>query len=184
MDDSKIIDLYWQRSDKAISETEKKYGNYCRAIANNFVSNNEDAEECVNDTWFSAWNQMPDKRPSILSAFLGKITRNIAISVYRKRTSKKHGRGETALALEELADCVPSGIDLESDFENAELEELIRNFALSLNDTEQKVFVSRYWYLASIKEISKCLNCSESKTKSILFRVRKKLRARLEEEYI
>ena len=100
MEDTAIVDLYWQRSDRAISETDHKYGRYCHAIAYNFVKNKEDAEECVNDTWFRAWNSMPDKRPSVLSTFLGAITRHLAISVYRGKTSQKRGGGEMPLALE------------------------------------------------------------------------------------
>ena len=93
MEDRAIVDLYWQRSDRAISETEAKYGRYCRTVAFNLLNSIEDSEECVNDTWLRAWNLMPDKRPALLSAFLGGITRNLAISMYRRRTSKKRGGG-------------------------------------------------------------------------------------------
>lgn len=182
MDDSAIVDLYWQRSDMAISETDQKYGRYCHAIAYNYVANNEDAEECVNDTWFRAWNLMPDKRPSVLPAFLGNITRNIAISLYRTKSRKKRGGGEMELALEEMAECIPATADLEREYESKEFETAIGNFVKGLSETEQKVFVSRYWYLASISEISRWLRFSQSKTKSILFRVRNKLRTYLQEE--
>ena len=124
MEDSAIIDLYWQRSDTAISETELKYGRLCHSVAYNFVKNNEDAEECVNDTWLKAWNSMPNARPKVLSAFLSAITRNLAISLYRNRTSKKRGGGEMALALEEMQECIPSYVDVERNYEIKESESL------------------------------------------------------------
>ncbi len=182
MEDSAIIDLYWQRSDTAIQETERKYGRYCNAIAFNFVRNAQDAEECVNDTWFRAWNLMPDKRPGVLSAFLGGITRRLAISLYRAKTSKKRGGGETVIALEELNECIPSDTDLHREYESREFEKAIGSFAASLPETERKIFVSRYWYLASVADISARLHFSQAKTKSILFRTRGKLREYLREE--
>lgn len=181
MEDSKIVDLYWQRSELAIPETERKYGSYCHKIALNICGSREDAEECVNDTWLRAWNRMPDERPGILSAFLGTITRNFAIDRYRLYSCKKRGGGETELALDELGECVPSQLDVEKTLEEHELEETVRKFVLSLNETERNVFLSRYWYLASIAEISQRLHCSESRTKSMLFRLRKKLSVWLED---
>ena len=104
MEDKEIIDLYWQRSDRAIAETDRKYGRYCGTIAYNICRSREDAEECVGDTWFRAWGLMPDKRPGILSSFLGGITRSLALDRYRSQHRQKRGGGETALALEELAE--------------------------------------------------------------------------------
>ena len=182
MEDTAIVDLYWQRSDQAISETDHKYGRYCRAIAYNFVKNNEDAEECVNDTWFRAWNLMPDKRPSVLSTFLGAITRNLAISMYRGKTNQKHGRGEMPLALDELSECIPSGTNPEQEYEIKEFEKAIGLFVDCLPEAEQKVFVARYWYLAPISEIADRMHFTQGKTKSMLFRIRNKLRTYLREE--
>lgn len=182
MEDAAIVDLYWQRSDRAISETNRKYGRYCHSIAFNFVRNNEDAEECVNDTWFRAWNLMPDKRPSILSTFLGAITRNLAVSMYRGKTSKKRGGREMPLALDEMSECVPSGSDLEREYEIKEFEKAIGSFVDGLPEAEQKVFVARYWYLAPISEIAERMHFSQGKTKSMLFRTRNKLRVYLQEE--
>ena len=108
-----LVTLYWQRSDQAIPETDRKYGRYCHAIAYNIMTNYEDAEECVNDTWFRAWNLMPDKRPTILSTFLGTISRNLALDRYRRRSRQKRGGGETELALDELEDCIPSSDGVE-----------------------------------------------------------------------
>lgn len=182
MEDSAIVDLYWQRSDRAISETSRKYGRYCHTIAYNICANNEDAEECVNDTWFRAWNLMPDKRPSILSTFLGGITRNFALDLFKAKNRKKRGGSEVFLALDELDDCIPADLDLERRYELREFEQAIGEFTSHLTETEKKIFVSRYWHLASVAEISKRLGYSQSKTKSILFRVRGKLRNYLREE--
>ena len=182
MEDSAIIDLYWQRSDTAISETELKYGRLCHSVAYNFVKNNEDAEECVNDTWLKAWNSMPNARPKVLSAFLSAITRNLAISLYRNKTSKKRGGGEVALALEEMQECIPSYVDVERNYEIKEFEEAIGKFAEELTSTEQKIFVARYWYIAPISEIAENMHFTQGKTKSILFRLRKKLKCFLQEE--
>lgn len=182
MEDAAIIDLYWQRSDTAISETDRKYGRLCRSIAYNFVKNHEDAEECVNDTWLRAWNLMPNERPRVLSAFLGAITRNLAISLWRNQTSKKRGGGEMALALEEMQDCIASHVNLERSYESKELEEAIGKFVEGLTVPEQKVFVARYWYLAPVPEIAEKMQFTQAKTKSLLFRLRKKLQIYLQEE--
>ena len=182
MKDAEIVDLYWQRSDQAISETDRKYGKYCHTIAYNICANNEDAEECVNDTWFRAWNLMPDKRPSVLSTFLGYITRNFALDRFKAKSAQKRGGGETVLALDELKDCIPSGINIEQYYEARELETAINYFVGKLPDIERKMFISRYWFLASIEEISKRAGCSRSKAKTTLHRVRNKLRVYLQEE--
>lgn len=184
MTDSEIVNLYWQRSERAIAETDCKYGRYCHHIAYAVCFDRQDAEECVNDTWLRAWNAMPDKRPSVLSAFLGRITRNLAINLYERRTRQKRGGGETPLALEELEECIPSDADPAREVELQELRRAIARFTEGLNDTEQKVFVARYWYVASVKEISARLGWTQSRTKSLLFRLRKRLRAFLEEEAI
>jgi RNA polymerase sigma-70 factor (ECF subfamily) len=182
MEDSAIVDLYWQRADSAISETSKKYGHYCHAIAYNYVRNNEDAEECVNDTWLTAWNSMPDKRPTVLSGFLAPIVRNLAVSMYRTKNSQKRGGGEVALALDELSECIADKSDVEQNYESKELSAAIGSFVAALPDSERKAFVARYWYMASIKEIAKGLHISEAKAKSLLYRTRCKMRVYLQEE--
>ena len=113
MDDTQIIQLYWDRNDQAIPATAEKYGNYCTSIAKNILGNNEDAEECVNDTYWSAWNAMPPNKPSILSTFLGKITRNLSIKRYNRNTADKRGGGQLTVVLDELADCVSGKDDVE-----------------------------------------------------------------------
>ncbi len=182
MEDKQIVDLYWQRSDLAISETNRKYGRYCHTIAYNICGVDEDAEECVNDTWFRAWNLMPDQRPAVLSTFLGRITRNIAINLIKTKNRIKRGGGEAVLVLDELEECIPGGINPEKVVEEKELEKAIGSFVSGLSETDKKIFVLRYWYLASIDEISEKLSFSKGKIKSSLFRTRGKLRAYLQEE--
>ena len=182
MKDTEIVELYWQRSERAVEESERKYGAYCRSVAYNILESGEDAEECVNDTWLSAWNAMPTERPHLLSTFLGRITRNLAISITRAKNRVKRGGGELPLALEELGDCIPSDLDVERSYESKEFRRAIGAFVASLSETEQKAFVARYWYMASVKEIAERLSFSESKTKSMLFRLRNRLRDDLKEE--
>ena len=182
MEDKEIIDLYWQRSDRAIAETDRKYGRYCGTIAYNICRSREDAEECVGDTWFRAWGLMPDKRPGILSSFLGGITRSLALDRYRSQHRQKRGGGETALALEELAECIPGGAEPARVYEQKELAEAIGRFVEALPREEQQALVCRYWYMASIEEIGRATGFGKSKVKSLLFRSRKRLAARLREE--
>lgn len=182
MDDSKIIDLYWNRSEKAISETDAKYGNYCFSIAYNILTNEQDAEESVSDTYWAAWNQIPPKRPQWLSVFLGKITRNISINCYKTRTACKRGSGEIALALEELEECIPGPCNLDQELETKELEEKIRCFLQTLSETNRIIFLKRYWALESIPEIAAEMCISLPKVKSCLHRTRVKLGHYFQEE--
>ena len=182
MEDAAIVELYWQRSDQAIAETEQKYGRYCRSIAGRICRRAEDAEECVSDTWFRAWNLMPDKRPSRLSVFLGTITRSLALDRIKAETRQKRGGGERDLVLEELADCLATPRDTEEEAEQRELEALVGSFVNNLNHTEQLVFTARYFYLCPVNQIASKLHFSESKVKSMLFRLRKRLRTCLEKE--
>lgn len=108
MDDKQIIELYWQRNEDAIHETSLKYGSYCYSIAHNILSNNEDSEECVNDTWLKAWNSIPPQRPVHLKMFLAKITRNLSFDKYKAGKAAKRGNGEIAVVLDELSECLPS----------------------------------------------------------------------------
>jgi len=181
MQDAEIVDLYWARSDRAIPETEQKYGRYCHRIAYNICQSSEDAEECVNDTWFRAWNAMPDARPSALSAFLGAITRNLALDRFRSIRRGKRGGGETVLALEELQDSIPSPNRLEAKLEELELTQAINSFLSTLEAEDRKLFVARYWYLASIKELAEKSGSTQGRIKMRLYRMRNMLRKSLEE---
>jgi len=182
MDDQKIIDLYWSRSETAITETDQKYGKYCYSIAYNILTNNEDAEESVSDTYMAAWNTIPPKRPAVLATFLGKITRHLSIDRWRSRSRHKRGGGEIVLALEELDDCIPDPQDTEKIFARKQLALVFNRFLDQLPETERRIFLCRYWYLDSISDIAKCWGFTESKVTSMLYRTRKKLRQMLEKE--
>ena len=182
MDDDMILDLYWARSESAINETAKKYGRYCSAIANNILRNNEDAEECVNDTYLKTWDTVPPQRPAIFRAFLGKIARNLSLNEYKKQKTKKRGGDEVALMYNELEDCVPSGNNVETEFESSLIIEAINSFLLSLENESRIVFVRRYWYADPIGAIAARFLMSESKVKSMLFRTRNTLKKHLENE--
>ncbi len=181
MEDHKIVDLFWARSERAITEASEKYGNYCYAIAYNILANHEDAAESVNDTYLNAWNSMPPHRPNKLSTFLGKITRRVSIDKWRRLSADKRGGGELMLALDELSGCIPSPHNVEQEMEGAELAGIIRDFLLHLPSAERRVFICRYWYLDSISSISRQFKFSESKVKMMLHRTRRRLLAHLTE---
>lgn len=182
MEDQKIIELYWNRSEEAISETEQKYGNYCCSIARNILANREDAEECVNDTYLAAWNAIPPQRPSLLAAFLGKITRNLSIDRWRTQNRQKRGSGEILLALDELDDCVSGQQSVDAEMERKRFAQVFNRFLDSLPEMERRIFLCRYWYLDPIAEIADRFGFSVSKVTSMLHRTRKKLYIVLEKE--
>ena len=182
MEDRGIIALYWAREEQALAETERKYGRYCWTIAHHILRSPRDSEECVNDTWLRAWNAMPPQRPSILSSFLGKITRNLALDRYRAGHSGKRGGGQTELALEELSECLPGGADAESLVEAAELSRALDRFLRTLPERDCSLFLRRYWYLDSVREIADRYGVAEGTVKSSLHRTRGKLRNYLEEQ--
>ena len=182
MDDKSIVDLYFSRNQDAITQTDKKYGRYCYSIAYNILNNKEDAEESVSDTYMTAWRAIPPRRPSVLSTFLGKITRHIAIDRWRERSASKRGGGEVTLALEELEECIAGHQNLEMEFERKELLRAYVKFLDTLPVTERRVFLCRYWYVDSIDSISEKFGFSQSKVKTMLYRTRKKLRKALREE--
>lgn len=182
MDDQQIVKLYWQRCDSAIRETSAKYGHYLMSIAFHILYDHEDAQECVNDTYYDAWNSMPPHRPEILATFLGKITRRISIDRWRYRNSQKHGGGELPLALEELQECITQESGPEEQLIHKELIAAINRFLGTLPKTQRQIFLCRYWYLDTIREIAGRFHYSESKVLSILFRTRNKLRMFLEKE--
>ena len=182
MEDSQIVSLYWERDEQALAETAAKYGRYCFCIAYNILSSREDADESVNDTYMSAWERIPPHQPSVLPAFLGKLTRRISLNKWRNRNRRKRGGGEMILALEELSECIPSGEDVARKLEQKELSQAITAFLNALPETEREVFICRYWYLADIRQISKAFGFTESKVKSMLSRIRIRLKSQLTEE--
>lgn len=182
MEDSQIIDLYFLRDEKAILETAAKYASYCHSIAYRILESHPDSEEVVNDTYMGAWNSIPPNRPNSLSAYLGKITRRLALNQWRSRHTEKRGGGEAAVALEELEGCIPSGSAVEELLQKKQLSAFINAFVAALPTTERRVFVLRYWHLYSIADISSKYHFSESKVKSMLSRTRLKLQKHLVKE--
>lgn len=182
MEDSKIIDLFFVRSEQAIEETASKYGSYCYSIAYNILSNSEDCYEAVNDTYLAAWNSIPPNRPSIFRTYLGKIARRVSLKKWRDYNRDKRGGGEVTVALEELEECIPSAVNVEDKVLSGELSILVNDFIRKLPDDERRLFICRYWYLDTIDKISLESGYSKSKVKSMLHRTRGKLFKYLETE--
>lgn len=180
MDDKKIIELYLKRDEHAILATSKKYGKYCSAIAMNILGNSEDTEECVSDAYLKIWNSIPPNRPSTLSAFLGKITRNLAFNRCRYLMAEKRGSGRFNAVLDELEDCV-SGSDMDEQLDMRELANAISDFLLTLPSRNRNIFVCRYWYADELDGIAKQFKISKENTSVILARTRAKLRTYLSE---
>ena len=181
MDDTGIIELYFKRSERAIAETAAKYGAYLHTIAYNVLRNAEDSEECTSDTYMKAWNAIPPQRPNILKAFLGRITRNLALNIYQKYTAQKRGGTQTETALDELSEII-AGPEKEND--GAEIKSCINKFLSELPADQRKIFVRRYWYMSAVSDIAKDLKFSESKVKMTLKRTRDKLKEALIKEGI
>lgn len=182
MEDERIIDLYWAREEQALSETECKYGGYCRTIARGILHSPEDAEECVSDTWLGAWNAMPPKRPSLLSAFLGRITRNLAFDRWKAAHADKRGGGTMPLVLDELDECIAAREGVESALDGKLLTRTIDAFLRTLPERECSIFLRRYWFVESVHSIAVRFGLKENSVKSILHRTREKLRNHLEQE--
>lgn len=179
MDDARIVQLYWDRNEQAITATADKYGNYCAAIAKNILGNLEDAEECVNDTYLNAWNSMPPHRPSVLSTFLGKITRNLSFNRYKHNTAEKRGGGELPGVLDELADCVSGKDDVEQELNRQELVKAIDGFLDTLPRDKRGIFICRYWYTDSVSDIASRYGMKAGAVYMTLNRLRAKLRSYL-----
>ena len=140
MDDKQIIELFFNRDEAALSETQEKYGKYCLKIAGNILEDVEDSKECVNDTWVTAWNRIPPLKPVSLKAFLGKIVRDISLSKYRENHAKKRYNAMTVM-LEELEECIPSGINIEDQTEKRELIGLIDDYLEGIKTVDRVLFV-------------------------------------------
>ena len=181
MDGERIIDLYWQRKEAAITETKAKYGRRCYAIAYNILHDRSDAEECENDTYLDAWESMPPHKPTALSAFLGAITRRISLDKWRRKTAQKRG-GEFTVSLEELEACIPDGKGIDEQLSTENLAETINAFLYTLPETECDVFLRRYWHFDSIGSICTRYGFGQSKVKMMLLRTREKLQTHLEKE--
>ncbi|MCQ2531168.1 MAG: sigma-70 family RNA polymerase sigma factor [Saccharofermentans sp.] len=185
MEDNQIVELYWQRDENAILETQTKYERYLTKVANNILNNVEDSMESVNDTYLNAWNSMPPHRPEMLSTFLAKITRRLSIDIFRKRTADKRGGTEYELSLQELQESgFEAGVDSEVVDENESklLGEAINKYLRTLPEESRNIFIGRYFHNDSIKDVCNYYGYSETKVKSLLFRIRNGLRDYLEKE--
>ena len=182
MQDEKIVELYWQRDESAIRETQEKYETYLYKIAYNILSDEEDRSESVNDTYLAAWNSMPPHRPNVLSTYLGKLTRRISIDIFRKRNRVKRQCSEYALSLTELEDCISSNDSPEKDYEAQVLGEVINAFLRTLSNDARNVFIGRYYFLDSVKDVANYCGISEAKAKTLLHRTRNSLREYLIKE--
>lgn len=183
MDDEKIIDLFWGRDERAITETSSKYGKLCFYIANNILKSHEDSEEVVNDTYMTLWNCIPTDHPNRLSVFIGKIARNLSLKKYEYNSAAKRNP-EAVCSIDELAEVVSGGDYVANEFENKRIELAIDQFLLKQDTDKRHVFIRRYWYFDSIEEISRRTGFSQSKVKSMLFHLRKGLKEHLEKEGI
>ena len=182
MDDTGIIELYWRRDERAVAETDSKYGAYCRAVSMNILGIFEDAEECVNDAYLGAWNAIPPTRPQSLKAYFGALTRRISVDRLRKRLADKRGKGEALIALDELAECIPSGWSMETSVENCALIDAFNAFLAGCPAAERNLFVARYWYGLPVEELAARFGLKKSTAVSRLRRTRIRLLKYLEKE--
>lgn len=184
MEDKRIVELFWARSEDAIARTSDKYSTYCKTVAYNVLRNSSDVEECLNDTMQRAWNSIPPNKPDNLKAFLGKIIRNLALNRVEQSSAQKRGSGHYPLVLSELEECIASADSTEQSLDNSILSEAINSFLSTLPKQKRILFVRRYWYMESVSELADKLDISQSKVKTDLCRIRQKLKSYLEKEGI
>ena len=181
MEDQQIVDLYFARSESAITETDRKYGRYCHSIAYNILEDHEDAKEIVNDTYLKAWNTIPPNRPAPLKPYVGMISRHLSLDRYEEYHTQKRG-GQVPLVLEELAECIPDNDSREDIGESVALKDALAKFIRSLPDKTQMIFLRRYWYASSVAEIAEEYGMRENSVNVLLHRTRKKLKDHLQKE--
>ena len=181
MEDEMIISLYNQRSERAIEETQRKYGRACYGIAYGILRNNEDSEECVDDTYLRTWNTIPPEQPSRLGAFICRIARNLALDRHRANNAEKRSR-ESEVVFDELSECIPS---MEADPESkAIIADVLNRFLISLPPTKRMIFMRRYFYMDTPREIAKKMRLTETNVYITLHRLRAKLKDHLDKEGI
>lgn len=182
MTDFEIIQLYFDRSERAIEETDRAYGDYCRYISFEILRDKEDSKEIVNDTYLKTWNSIPPLNPPSLKNYLGKIVRRLSINRLEYNHAQKRGGGQLEAVYEELQECIPLYDDRDED--GRYIRDVINTFLRGLPDEKRRIFVRRYWYLSPISEIAADFSVSEGKVKMTLMRLREKLREALEKEGI
>ena len=183
-DDKELIGLYLQRNERAIAESKQKYGTMCMRLAERILGNSEDAEECVNDVLMQAWNTVPDQPPEHLPAYLTALTRNIAVNRLKQNRRLKRGGGQIPAVLDELAECIPADETVESAYDRHCFLTALERFLATLSHDARVIFLRRYWYLESSREIAGQFGMSESKVRVTLMRTRRKLKSFLEKEEI
>ncbi len=183
MKDNQIVALYYARDERAITKSSEKYGVYCTNIAQNILQNLQDSEECVNDTWLSAWNSIPPAKPAVLKTYLGRITRNLALDKWRRAHSGKRGSGQIAVALDEVHEIVSSGYNVSDEYLEQEFMRLINLFLYSLSDRERNIFIRRYYFADDVPDIAKRFGITQGNTLKILSRTRNKLKIYLDKEW-
>ena len=175
MDDKQIIRLFFERSEQAITELSQKYGDLCMKIARRILNDHQDAEECVNDTYMNTWNSIPPSRPEILSTYLGKIVRNLSFNLYKKNKAEKRGGGQIAIVLDELSEIIADSKTTEEEWNHRQLVDCINDFLGGLSVQKRSLFVCRYWYADSVKEIAKRFGMTENNVSVVLRRLRSQL---------
>ena len=181
MEDSQIIDLFFERSEQAVEELDRKYGKAARKTAANLLQNPQDAEECVNDVYLGVWNSIPPHRPESLVSYVCKISRNLAVSKLRRDAAAKRN-SSFDLVLEELEDFVPSGMNVEAEYEAKELADAVNRFLATLDYDDRFLFVRRYFYADPVRDIAEQMHVRDSRVSARLFRLREKLRKKLKKE--
>lgn len=182
MDDSEIVQLFWDRNETALSATERRHGNRCRKIAENILGSRADAEDCVNDSYLKLWELIPPNRPRMLGTYLSRLVRNTAIDMLKARCAGKRGSGRISLAFDELAECIPDKSSVEDEYEGKELLARIEEFLKLEPVRERRIFILRYWYGCGISEIAKRYGARKNTVSVILNRTRNRLREYLEKE--
>lgn len=182
MEDQEIVELYWKRDESALERSREKYQSYLTRIAQQILCDRSDSEEVVNDTYFKAWQSMPPQRPSKLSIYLGRLTRHGAIDCLRRRTSQKRGGTIYEVCVEELEESVPSGETPQQAMEEKLLVQLLNQFLETLSPQARALFLGRYYYFDPLREVARYCGMGEGQAKSQLFRIRKRLKAYLEQE--
>ena len=182
MEDSGLIELFFDRDEQAISETDKKYGGLCTTLAKNILGSTEDAQEIKNDTLLALWKSIPPHRPEVLSAFITKTARNLTLNRLRSHKAQKRGGGEYQLALDELGDIITTPESVTDSCEAGELQQIINSFVSQLDVDKQQIFLLRYYYLFSVSEIAKRTGSRQGRIKTALMRLRQALKERLESE--
>jgi len=182
MTDEKIIQLYWDRDERAIRETDQKYGSYLLTIAHNILRDYRDCEECLNDTYLGTWNRIPPTRPTVFQVFLSKIMRNTAVDRFRKNNAAKRVPSEMLISLEEMDECLAHSPSAEEEYLAGQLAQILNDFLLSIGSKGEFIFICRYYYADSVTSIAQMLGVSENTIRRRLSKIRAELKARLEKE--